>query len=588
MTATKLYNIKEHYLDDFEYTDTTLKVRSAHELGEIQGLPENLPATDKREIVIANNKKLKIKSPLISNTSLRPTLSDMEIALIVSSYGVISTKLLAHTLNVHTLVINNTYKKFKYEKLLHLPLISIMDSSRYLSEDNERTIYNHDDMNHLDDPLTSKELLWQTSPEQEIDQKILTTYIDKQIERGNTFESYARFAGYFFVTKNVETEHFALYGRTWSDYFTSIFKKGVLNTYTIPNTITKLPYSVPTVKRLTGTRQVKYIYHQPYTLTHNLYQHTHLLYTYLNKYQQYNIEEQEDSSFTYNNINTLNLMMNSSPNVTANTIRPFVYKPQTFLNNKVIYTTDYSKIRGYKPTNNEMYVPYNIVRPAIYNRAFCSPLQDKNNMLRYRFPPNTYTKLKPTQYLPIRANHPYPAILCTKCQTLLSKHTVTQCKCKAVRITFNIYHIAQENHKDIQIKNIKINLDKLKDTKLTNKIKQVLDITDNAKSILKSKQQYAYGKVSNLLYKSTLPKHHNVYTSSIKHSHQFSSTNKGHIEVFTDSKDDIQLHLYNYSNKLLKQQPSTKGMFNFTPNVLPLYVQFTLPIHCTSQEPRVN
>jgi hypothetical protein len=587
MTATELYNIKEHYLDDFEYTDTTLKIRSAHELGELQGLPENLSGKDKRRIVLENNKKLKVKSPLVSHTSSRPTLSDMEIALIVSSYGVIPTKLLAHTLNVPTLTINETYKKFKHEKLVQLPLVSIMDSSRYLSEDNERTIYNHDDMNHLDDPLTSKELLWQTSSEQKIDQKILATYIDKQIEKGNTFEPYTRLAGYFFVTEDVETKHSTLYGRTWSDYFTSIFKKGVLNTYTIPNKITKLPYSIPTVKRLTKTQQVKYIYHPPYTLTHNLYQHTHLLRTYLNKYQQYNTEEQEDSSFTYNNINTLNLMMNSSPNVTANMIRPFIYEPQTFHNNKVIYTTDYSKIRGYKPTNNEMYVPYNIVRPAIYNRAFGSPLQDKNNVLRYRFPLNTYTRLKSTQYLPVRVNHPYPAILCTKCQTLLSKHTVTQCKCKAVRIIFNIYQVTQENHKDVQIKNININLDKLKDTKLANKIKQILNIADNTKSI-KSKQQYAYGKVSNLFYKSALPKHHNIYTSSIKYTHRFSSSNKGHIEVFTDSKDDIQLHLYNYSDKLLKQQPSTKGMFNFTPNVLPLYVQFTLPIHCTSQEPRVT
>lgn len=594
--ASTLYNVKPVYLSDLKFTDTTLKIRSSHDLAPIHFIPENLSGKDKMSLVKKFNKKVKVTPPQISQYSTRPTLSDMEISLIVSSFNSIPASTIAHTLNIHEDRVITIYNQYKHEPLRQLPLIAIYDTSRDITEDNERAIYKAGDLNHIDDPLTNKELLRPSLSDESIDINLLTSYITSRYQAGDTHKQYGALAGHIYSPTNIEELHTSLYGRAWSDDFGSVFKKSILNNHVVVG-VSMPYYHSYFIKKTDRYDNTIYLKHPSYFMRYNLSQHTYLAKTYLDMYNKVNLELLEDSTFTETHAVNLNILFNTDPNkipilfndskhdvlsIGAKTLSNYINKE---INHKVIYTTDLSLLANYKPSST-FYLPYNIVRPPIFLKAVGSPLQDKNKKLRYRFPPNTYERFIPKAPRGKASSlTPYPAVVCKKCNTYLSIHTVKTCECKAISINAQLVSSRTPKvHSCGTIKNISVNI-----TKLPPQLKDKLKAFTN-KDVIKSKNKYMYGQNKKLFYMSKYrPASYYSYTSAIKYQHEFNSYVKYHVEVYQDSTSPhgFTYHTYNYSSKLQQQQPSTLGIFNVTPNILPLYTSFSFPVPTTLKEPHI-
>jgi hypothetical protein len=587
-SASRLFNTTDVYLDDFQYTKPSLLVRSSHELAENNSIPRDLDGTTKMHLVKEHNKITKINPPIISSNSPRPDLTDIEIALIVSSYNTTPISLIQHTLNLSKRTIEDTYNKYKHEPIIQVPLIAISDTSRYLNEENLRYIYDSTDFHHDDDPLTNKELLRQdtlkSNKEESVDSNCYTNYLSQRIEAGATIKSPTRTSGHIFPDKDFTERYAQLYGGTWGDHFETVFTKSILDnitTYTI-NKSTYLPNDVR-YKSVTTSKynDTVYLPHKNYYINYNNHTPTNLAKTYLDFYNSTSTQNKEvideDTYWTQGTAYLLIPLLYNNPNMITNFT--FNNKPLTIHNSNynTTYTTSRYHYQNYKPSDNHLYLQYHILRPSIYDRCIASPLQDSNQELRYTFPKNTY---KPLANDKDKYDTTFPAIHCNDCNTFLSKHTSLICECKKLRITVNTLSLDKRTH-NVKVKPISINIQALPIT-LKQKVLKHLDIEPTNKP-LTSKLKYAYGQIKDLRPNSTKQRNLYQYTSSIKYQHQFSQNTKTFLQVFQAPSSSFSLHLYNYNHKLKNKHK----LFNITPNVLPLYISFNFPLSNTSQEPYV-
>jgi len=587
--ASKLFNLPDVYLDDFQYTEASYSVRSSHELAENSSIPRDLEGTTKMALVKKHNKITKINPPKISSHSPRPDLTDIEIALIVSSYNTVPISLIQHTLNLPKRTIEDIYNKYKHEPIVQVPLIAISDTSRYLNEENLRYIYDSTDFHHIDDPLTDKELLRQSTlksnKEESIDSSCYTGYLSERIKGGDTLKSPTRTSGYIFPIKDFTSSYSQLYGRTWSDHFETVFTKSILDNnvfYTI-NKSTYLPNDVQYKTNIANKwNTTVHLPHTNYYISYNNHTPTNLAKTYLDFYKSTTVKNKEvqndDTYWTQGTVYLLVPLLYNNPNMITNfTLNP---TPTTIFNKdyNVTYTTYRYHYQNFKPDdNNHLYLQYHILRPSIYDRCIASPLQDKNQELRYTFPRNTY---KPLANNKDKYDTTFPAIHCNNCNTFLSKHTSLVCECKQLRITVNTLSLAKRTHK-IKVKPITININSLS-PELRQKVNKHLNIELTDKP-LKSKLNYAYGQIKDLKPNSIKQRSLYQYTSSIKYQHQFRQTTKTFLQVFQEPNSSFSLHLYNYNPKLNNKHK----LFNITPDVLPLYTSFNFPLANTAQEPYV-
>ena len=585
-SASKLFNLNDVYLDDFQYTDASLQVRSSHELAENNSIPRNLDGVTKMKIVKEQNKITKINPPKMTAHSLRPDLTDIEIALIVSSYNTTPTSIIEHTLNISKRTIEEVYNQYKHEPLVQVPLVAISDTSRYLSATNLRYIYDSQDYHHDLDPLTNKELLRQSTSKSDkedlIDTCCYERYISERLQAGHTLKSPTRTSGYIFPTKDIADSYTQLHGRTWGDYFETVFNKSILDGnvyYTIKNTSIPNNVSYLTVSS-NRFKDTVYIPHLNYHIVENNYLPTNLAKTYLDIYQSSNNKEvfQEESDWTQAQVHLLIPLLYNNPNMISNFITDQRDNPLTLTNKKfnLTYTTRRYHYQNYTSSNGHLYLQYHILRPSIYDRCIASPLQDSNQNLRYTFPRNTY---KPLLNIDDKYDTTFPAIHCNNCSTFISKHTSLVCECQQLRITVNTLPIQKRTH-NVKLKHIEINLNKL-NPNLRSKINKHLNTTSNK---IKSKLRYAYAQIKELRPNSSKQRNLYQYTSSIKYQHQFHQNTKTFLQVFQTPEASFSLHLYNYSDKL---QNKAHKLFNITPNVLPLYTSFDFPLSNTSQEPYV-
>lgn len=598
MTAARLFNIKNHYIGESVFYKDYFTNRSLHEIASYQLVPENLPSDIKKEVVISNNKVTKSRPPTILRGHRRPSLSDMEIALIVSSYDNTPTPVISHTLGITDKMVKLTYNAYKNNNIPSIPMVMITDTSRYLNKDILRTIYPADEVNNPDDPLTDKELL-RNDVQPQHDVRIYQEFHRQQIKRGNTIGELTRLRGNLRPSRHFEEVHLALHGRTWSNEFERVFSKGVLNSYSVIRS--SFPYFLPYyVKSKDKYNNDIHLYNKSYYDLYGTRQHTYLIKAVLENIKHWQTSlgvELEDSSFTTSNIYLLNTILNSNPNklgtlYTKN--KEFIYDNKGKLSDhkhELIYTTDSLKLSNYRPKpDNPFYIPYNIVRPCYTMRSQASPLTDLNNNIRYRLNNETYKKFELKEYKP-KGTEYYIAIKCLVCDSLVFKHGGTTCQCGKVTAIFNDYTNRNINKSNIKLKPIKLKIKgKLKEF-IENHSEELGDLNTDGEYLISNKE-YVLGKSKHLFPKSKLdiPKGYNMYTSSNRYKYNYRLSTKSTVEVFidttTDIEDQITAHLYQYSHHLKRILPHKLGVYNLTPyDVLPLYIDFHLPISNTSQEP---
>lgn len=574
MEASNLFNIPTQYLDDSKF-DKTKTVRSVHELAELANIPKDLSGNDKRVELNKHNKVSKVRPPTQTKHAARPDLSDMEIALIVCSYNTIHSNIIARTLNISVRTVEEIYKQYKHEELVQVPLIMITDTSRYLSPDNERFIYNQSDFHHLDDPLTNKELLRQditkTNKEFSIETISVQRYFDSKIQAGCTLVPPTGSARYITTYKSIEESHTGLYGGTWNKYFGTVCKESILGYEFITPTIdNKLTYS--TILRNRFDKQVFYS-HMNYHIKHNTTTPTNLAQGYLLSYNNStNKESIGNNTWVQAQVYLLAPLLYNNSNMIHKFIKDYHLNHTTIETTTLTYTTNSNHYKNYEAQNNHIYTPYHITRPPIYYRGLSSPIQDFNQKLRYTFPNNTYIKFPSTTS---KYDTTFPAVYCNKCHTFLSQHTTLSCECKDITIDVKTTSMTKRTSK-VKLKHITINPNIPE--YLANKVNSLTSSTT-------SRLKYAHGQTKSLYPNSSKNRQLYRYTSSIKYQHKFYQTTKAVLQIFQTQEANYSIHLYNYSDKLTNRP---HNLFNITPDISPLYTSFNFPLPNTTQEPYVT
>lgn len=538
------------YVGDMVYTEEQNKVRYVGDIAEMQGIPEDLTTEVKFKEVKDNNKRLKINPPLLTKQTKRPSLTDTEIALIHASYYNVPHYIIAHTLNISEEEIKRTYEQTKHHVLPSFPLLMITDTSRYWTEDEERVIYDNDSLNHIDDPLTHKELLRSFNEEQrQTDLKIFSSHLSYTAIEGNTIFPSTGLAGSIKLPEDIQEESFGLYGEPKHQIHTAVER-----TLTGYNLDTSINYHTNTYQyKMIFNKKFKYTQHSPYLLANDYVTspfHIELANLLL---KEYKLDITEEDAYK------LPILLSSSPQVTLNVatshlIKDIVTSPSP--NHLHIYTTKLSFYKDYKESNLTTSLdyltdtptdyfdfkdsvdislttlvtasPYQSIRPPSYLRAYASPLKDTHGNFRYRFINPKHITDSHKEHTPKPTNLSY-GIICHECYSLLSSDTHLTCP-----------------HIKLKINNFKNYLTKRKPLK----------------EQLRTHTKYDY------MYKPT-EAHKTIYT----------------IFLDTLSPPSYSIHYYHTLPSNSTPESLIDYIISISPNLLPLYTNISIPIHSTLQEP---
>ena len=588
--ASDLLSIDDFYIADSIHDDNYFKERSVHEIAEGQCILEGVPTDEKLKEVNRFNKETKVRPPKITKGFKRPKLSDMDIALIQASYGTVPADTIAHLMGVPKKTVINTYKTTHKYSIPLMPLITVVDTSRYLEPEVERTVYNSDELNHLDDPRTYKELLRHNSREYKHDAEILKKYVSTAFTPTDIERTLSGLNTRLFLIENVKEIYFGIYGRTWSEDIKGIFRSGL-----------STRYLTPYISRYKAKRNKdKILYHfipQPVKFNNELI-------------KAFNLPTSTPPEILFQT----SLILNATTNYVHQVGNKHVKIPNLTLP----YTTDMTLASNYKPNKDgEYYLPYLVTRPKLYERALGSPLVDNRGMLRYAI---YHAKpFKPAYFSDMYEDDTYYfGIRCRKCNTFLTPHTVQSCshiKIKSVLQSKRIVPLKGT------LKPVTLYLDRITDETTLKTIKEhfkTLDIVESPNkeikrlqarsdiktldssqsqsefngqliNTIKSKRRYLYGKGVT----KTLPKKSYSFLPSNKFDYTFNTGKAQLLEVYIDdpvrSLHSFTLHYYKHSTKLKDLKPDTLGLYEISNyNVYELYTQFHTVLHSTLQEPQLK
>lgn len=567
--ASDLFPIDDFYVSDAIHDTAYFRSRSVHELAEGQCTLEGVKEDEKLDLVKAYNKTTKVRPPSITKGFKRPKFSDMDIALIQASYTTVPLSTLAHLLGTTENHVKATYKETNKYHIPLFPLISVVDTSRYIEPNIERVIYNSDELNHVDDPRTYKELLRLNVTEYRHDADILKRFTSKNIDPLDIERTLSRLALRVFISENVQEEYFGFYGKSWSENHRGVLTGGI-------PTREITPYFSYYKSR---NKKMKYLYH----FTQHPVKYNHELLKALNP----------PSNLSNKQLVALSVMLNCTPNY-IHTLHPTM--------ENYPYTTDITKFSNYRPNKeNRFYLPYLVARPKLYERALGSPILDNNMKLRYAM--YNVKRLK-HEVISYKEDTYYFGIRCLKCNVFLTPHTVSSCphmKLKSTLLSKRTF-----TPPNVKQKQVTLHLNKIKDDRLLNIITNHFNLTsfgstdatqarsgstpnlntfDGTK--IKSPHTYSYGR--NLTRTSGKTP---SYTSYNRHQYRFNTKTYQHLEVFTsdtiNALTDFTLHYYKYSTKVKTVKPNTLGLYDIsTYNVYELYTQFHTILQSTTQEPTI-
>ena len=429
-------------------------------------------------------------------------------------------------------------------------MLMVTDTSRYWTEDEERVIYNNDDLNHIDDPLTHKELLRCFNEEQkQTDLRIFSSHISSPAIRGNYILPPKGLTTNIKLPEDIQEESFGLYGEPKHKIIDAVertaegYRLNESVNYHTNSYQSKLPFK----------QKFKFIQHPPYLIS-NDYVTSPLAISLSNLL----LKEYKDTA-DYIDSYRLPIALTASPqvilnNATNHIIKDIVTSPTP--NHIHLYTTKLAFANDYKESNLDASLeylnskpieyfdyketidqdlitlvtasPYQSIRPPSYQRAHASPLKDLNGNFRYRFiNPKSITEEHPI-HPPKDSNLKY-GIICHECYSLLSPDTHLTC-----------------DHIKLTVNNFKSYLPKRKPLKQS----------------LRTTTKYDY------MYKET-ESHKSIYT------------------LYLDTINPPKYSVHYFKTLPLNTPPESliDYITSISPNLLPLYTNISIPIHSTLQEP---
>jgi len=582
------------YISDMFYNEEQEKVRQVKEIGTFQGLPADLPTSQMYEQVKLNNKQTRKSPPNLTKDNLRPAITDTEIALIHACYYTVPQEVLAHILNLSIKQLKDIHDQTQHTLLPSIPMVMITDTSRYLSDSHinelmgypsndepEDTRYTNLKDNHDDDfnISTNKELLRISKTEQAI-LKDIETHISKHLKEEDKETSVQLPTTTIQANCNIDEVNTGINGEA----------KCLLTQSEVDNlnsTSRKLPFknyhSLPFFKYVeTGYGAIK-------LNIPSLYQkfnfHTSKLYTlisnklltyYSSSYLTDEVYDKHPSLEDKRNVFlSLPLFLSTNLNVVLNklfhtpTKKYSFFNPKTNITSTIVYKDHLKGQEKYKSffnkDNNEYitYTYHKITKPHFYERAFNAKLFNKHNVLNFipddDLRNNIQQSLKRDNVIPKctisevadRNREIKLAIVCPKCNTLLSKDTTLECPhitLKVSPIVSHLQHRKPKKHNKFPM----VYPFTLMDTSLESFENELTTFKDKVKTTTK----YDY------LYK-TSQTFKDIYTI--------------YIDQTDDSLNDFSIHIYNHLTLKEIDIPLYEYITKVSPNIKPLFTHFKLP-----------
>jgi hypothetical protein len=546
---------KDLYIGNMYTTQEQEKVRQVKEItAGAQLTPVDLSTKDAYTQTKELNKQTKVSPPTLTKNTLRPAVTDTEIALIHATYYTTPIDIIAHTLSLSVEQVRDIHSQTQHHLLPSIPMVMVTDTSRFITEDRLNTLYESQNEPTIN---TSKELLRLSKTEQGILNRIKSS-IKKSLKKIDKEAPIPPNYNLIKVYEDVSNTNTGLY-ESKGNIITVDHLRDISLTSTLPFiNYHSLPYKAAVSNGFNRSYIKHPAYYQKYSYTtkrlpvavSNL-MYSEILSNYFNENTPSIIDKTYyllslPLSFSTN----LNVMLNRFIELPDYSIAYTNHKTQltsvleytSSLTNKDKYTSEFNKETNTYTTK----VYHKIGLPYLYERAFNAPLFTGDN-LNYQIDiklPTTNTFV-PTLESTVNSKDAIKyAFICLKCNAMLSDDTTQECphiKLKVIKFRTSLQHRKPNRHlKFPMVKPFTIS---------SNPTQEFLNDLNKYKAV-KTTTKYDY------LFKDTFKYFYTLYLDT---------TLESHFTVHTYTTKDIEtVTLMEYITSVSK-------------DITPLFTNFNLP-----------